>query len=371
MSQNSKTMKGCHTLIDLRFYRTAKSSLLKYISSSKGARNSQAHALLGEISLIQRDMAAAENHISKSLLIDRNNITALMGKAYIHLVNQNSEDALRTYFTILAIEPSNSLAKLNIEKIKKISKSGIKLVPRKYLIYSYVPSVLKPILLILFVFTIAFGSYLSINMLYPRIRIMFLDKEQRELREKLKDIYLFEGLEDGRIPESAQSPTYSPKEIADMFELAKDKMGVADVNSAMAIINKALHSDINDYLKEQFKRLSLFIIAPDYTLFRNNISYGTAISEPDIYIGGFVKWTVRVDSFKKSVDADGEEILLARVLVLSEDGKTTDGLAELECSIDTKLENNEKIEIYARIKNFDIVKKMTILNTIVIKHLPN
>ncbi len=370
MKKNKKIIRACHSLINMRFYNAAKNRLLKYIATNNSIKDAEIYGLLGQISLLQKDVRAAENYIHKALLIDRNNITALLAKSVAQLMLGGSEEALRIYFTILAIEPDNKIAKANINRIKNNNKFDINIDVRKYLVYKKMPPVQKFIILILLVSFLAAVAYLSINIVYPKIYIMFLDEEQKALRKRLEDVYLFDGLENVDMAEGQGSFSYSPQEIADMFNLAKEKIGQADVNAAMQIINTALHSDINQYLKEQFERLSLFITAPDYTSFKNNISYQTVIENPNLYIGSFVKWTVVVQSILPLENGDEGENT-AVVIIMSDDGKTALGLAEIIYSLDTKLQENQKIEVYARIKNFDIRKKMTILNSIVIKHLPN
>lgn len=375
MKLRGKITNKAYKLIKLRLYSIARDSLVKYINSDSGNREvlCEAYALLSLLDLIQKDLRKAEHHVSRSLLIDRSNTIALMSKAYVYIAEQNYEEALRTYFMVLAIEPDNRLAKINLDRIRKIGETKKRPKARKYLIDSRLPATMKYSVIAATLVFIAVMSYLSVNVFYPMIELRFFSLEQRQLRERLNDFYLFDGLEDIEA-ETTQSITYSPKQIADMFAMAKSNMVKGDINSAVVIINTARGSDINVYLKEQFERLSSFIITPNYNSLKNNISYTDLITTPSLYIGGFVKWVVSLDSFQKIKNEDGDEEILARVVALSGGGygseEISEGIAMVVFKEGTQLSKNERLEIYARVESFDSARKIPTLRNIVVKHLP-
>ncbi len=367
----SKITNMGNKLIKLRLYSSARNMLVKCINGDNGNRDiiSEAYALLSQVDLIQGDIAKAEHHISRALISDRDSIIALMSKAYVYIAEQNYEEALRTYFRILSIEPANKLAKLNIDRIKNIGNRIQKRPPaRKYLVYSRLPAAAKFSVLGATLALIAVLSYLSVNVFYPMIELRFFDEEQRQLRQRLNNFYLFDGLEELEA-EGSQSITYTPKQISDMFNLAKNNMIKGDINSAITVINTARGSDINVYLKEQFERLSAFIIAPNYNALKNNISYTTLIETPSLYIGGFVRWKVRLDSFERGRDDEGNEQTVARVIVLS-NGDVSEGLATIIFDANSDLTRNEILEVYARIESFNSARKIPTLRNIVLQHLP-
>lgn len=352
----------------LGFYKKAKSILMAYTQVN---RDPSAIGLIAIINIFLSDTAASETYAVRALSMDRNCSEALFAKAYINLVRGNSEEALRIYFAILAAEPNNKLAKANIESIKKMKGYVKKYSPRKYLLTNSASKAKNPLMFLLYIALCSFFIYFSVNVFYPFARIRFLDKEQRELREKLKSVYLFEGLSNGQMPEDAvASETYTPKQITDMFDYAKKKIGTSDVNAAMETINKVLISDVNDYLKERFKRLSLFITPPDYAIFKNTVYYSQAVSNIPLYIGSFVKWNAEVESVEIIKDENAKDVKVSRLLVYGND-KKIDGVAELVSRDSVNISAKTKIEVYAKIKAFDNSKKILILDSIVIKHLPN
>ncbi len=378
MKLRGKITKRCEKLIKLRFYPMARNLLVNYINNETGSRdiNSEAYSLLSQIDLVQGDIPKAEHHISRALLADRSNVIALMSKAYVYIAEKNYEEALRTYFTVLSIEPANKLAKININRIKTLSKFKKRPAARKYLVYSSLPTTAKFGILACFLAFVVVMSYLSVNIFYPMIELRFFDLEQRQLRERLNNFYLFDGLEELEA-EGSQSITYTPKQIADMFALAKDNMIKGDINSAVTVINTARGSDINIYLKEQFERLSSFIIAPNYNALKNNISYTALIENPALYIGGFVKWTGRLDSFERVKNENGDEEKLARIVVVSNSSSSlmsgeevSEGIAIVIFDIDTELTKNEKLEVYGRIESFNSQRKIPTIRSLVVKHLP-
>ena len=164
------------------------------------------------------------------------------------------------------------------------------------------------------------------------------------MRKKLENVYLFEGLEEGKIPESAKSPTYSPREVAEMFDKAKKNMRSASVNEAVMIINGALESDINDYL--------------------------TVVKNYNLYEGGFIKWKADVSGISKT-NIDGVPKNKARLLIYDNNVKEIVGVADLIYSQNISLETKSHIEVYAKILGYDNLSRAVLLDTQIIKHLPN
>ena len=350
-------------------YKKAKSMLLAYSTANK---STEALALIAHCSIFLKDFSTAETQVYRALQQDSQSVTALLAKAFLSLNTGHRENALRIYFTILDIDPTNNLAKINIEKIKFLTNSikDGEINPRKFLIdrSMYVPRRIILTSLLTFVSVIIF--YFGVNILYPIIRYRLLDRDQRELREKLESVYLFEGFEDNKIPNSATSKTYSPKEVANMFDEAKKDIRTAEVNSAIMIINGALRSDINEYLKERFRVLKTFIIPPDYSIFKDNLSYITVLSDTDLYKDTYIKWKAEVSTVN-SVIIDGITKNKARILVYDENNEEIVGIADIIANENVILTPKKNIEIYAKVESYDRNQKVLNLKAQLIKHIPN
>ena len=327
--------------------------------------------MLSFADIFLKDFYGADELSRKALREDSFCINGMLAKAYISLNNGHRENALREYFRILDLEPENKVAKDNIERIRFLTNNarGDEINPRSYLLGKKKIAVSKFLLLIPIAFILTFVSYIAIDRLYPKIRYVLLDKDQKELREKLENVYLFEGLEDGKIPESAKSPTYSPREVAEMFDKAKNNMRSASVNEAVMIINGALKSDINEYLKERFRVLKEFIIAPDYNIFRESPSYLTVAENYDLYNGGYVKWKADVNRVTQT-NIDGIPKNKARILIYDTNDKDIAGVADLIVNVTVTLEPKNYIEVYGKILGYDAKQKSIQLEGQIIKHLP-
>ena len=363
----SKISYTAYTLIKKKKYKKAKDLIL----NNKSKLDADAYAMLAFADIFLKDFYGAEEVSRKALREDNFCINAMLAKAYISLHNGHRENALREYFRILDLEPENKIAKDNLERIRFLTNNarGDEINPRVYLLGKRKISVSKFILLIPIAFILTLGSYLIIDRVYPKIRYVLLDKDQKELREKLENVYLFEGLEDGKIPESAQSPTYSPREVAEMFDKAKNNMRSASVNEAVMIINGALKSDINEYLKERFRVLKNFVIAPDYNIFRESPNYLTVTENYDLYNGGYVKWKADVNNVIQT-NIDGVPKKRARILVYDIDDKNIAGVADLIVNITVALEPKNYIEDYGKILGYDTKQKSIQLEGQIVKHLP-
>ncbi|WP_304332024.1 hypothetical protein [Brachyspira innocens] len=365
----SKIASTAYTLIKKKKYKKAKEFLLN--NKSRIVNDADALAMLSFADIFLKDFYGADELSRKALREDTFCINGMLAKAYISLNNGHRENALREYFRILDLEPENKVAKDNIERIRFLTNNarGDEINPRSYLLGKKKIAVSKFLLLIPIAFILTFVSYIAIDRLYPKIRYVLLDKDQKELREKLENVYLFEGLEDGKIPESAKSPTYSPREVAEMFDNAKNNMRSASVNEAVMIINGALKSDINEYLKERFRVLKEFIIAPDYNIFRESPSYLTVAENYDLYNGGYVKWKADVNRVTQT-NIDGIPKKKARILIYDTNDKDIAGVADLIVNVTVTLEPKNYIEVYGKILGYDAKQKSIQLEGQIIKHLP-
>lgn len=360
---------SAYSLIRRKKYKKAKDLLL----SNRTALNRDANALamLAFANIFLKDFYAAEEVSRKALREDSFCVNAMLAKGYISLHNGHRENALREYFRILELDPQNKIAKDNIERVRFLTNNakGNEINPKAYILGKREISILKLLIIIPIIFVISFLSYLAIDRGYPAVKYILLDKEQKELREKLQDVYLFEGLEDGKIPESAKSPTYSPKEVAEMFDKAKKNMRSASVNEAVMIINGALKSDINEYLKERFRVLKDFVIAPDYNIFRESPDYITVVGNYDLYNGGYIKWKADVNSISKT-NIDGVPKNKARILVYDHNAENIVGVADLIYNVTLNLEPKNYIEVYGKVLGYDNKQKSIELEAQVIKYLP-
>ncbi|MBT8720038.1 hypothetical protein JQ824_06500 [Brachyspira hyodysenteriae] len=365
----SKIADKAYTLIKKKKYKKAKEMLLN--NKVRMSHDAEALAMLSFADIFLKDFYGAEELSRKALREDNFCFNAMLAKAYISLHNGHRENALREYFRILDLDPENKVAKDNIERIRFLTNNarGDEINPRAYLLGKKKLSMSRFLVLIPIAFILTFLSYITIDRVYPKIRYVLLDKEQKELREKLENVYLFEGLEDGKIPESAKSPTYSPREVAEMFDKAKNNMRSASVNEAVMIINGALKSDINEYLKERFRVLKQFVIAPDYNIFRESPDYLTVVANYDLYNGGYVKWKADVNTVGQT-NIDGIPKKRARLLIYDTADKNIAGVADLIVNVTVTLEPKNYIEVYGKILGYDAKQKSIQLEGQIIKHLP-
>ena len=365
----SKIADIAYTLIKKKKYKKAKEFLLN--NKSKLANDAEALAMLAFADIFLKDFYGADELSRKSLREDSFCINGMLAKAYVSLHNGHRENALREYFRILDLEPENKIAKDNLERIRFLTNNarGDEINPRAYLLGKKKVSISRFLVLIPIAFVLTFASYIAIDRLYPKIRYVLLDKDQKELREKLENVYLFEGLEEGKIPDSAKSPTYSPREVAEMFDKAKKNMRSASVNEAVMIINGALKSDINEYLKERFRVLKEFVIAPDYNIFKESPDYLTVVENYELYNGGYVKWKADVNRVTQT-NVDGIPKKKARILIYDVNDKDIAGVADLIVNVTVTLEAKNYIEVYGKILGYDAKQKSIQLEGQIIKHLP-
>lgn len=367
MSKN--IVNKCENMLRLGMYKKAYNILLSYSTVNKDPK---ALSLLACSAIFLKKYDVAENQVQKVMRSSPKCVEALLAKAYLSINAGHRENALREYFNILDIEPNNALAKRNIERIKFMTNNvrSSEIRPRDFLINKmfYLPS--NILISIVATLVLSFGLYFSISYFYPTIKYRLLSKEQRELREKLESIYLFEGLEKGDIPTSAESKTYSPREIANMFEKAKKSIRTVNVNSAVVIINSALRSDINEYLKERFRVLKSFIIAPDYNIFRDNVEYLTVVNDIGLYQGSFVKWVAEVSSVENGVMINNEKKNIARIFVYNNERTKIVGLTDLIVNDTVILNSKNLIEVYGQVIDYNNKEKVIVLKAQLIKHIP-
>jgi len=116
--QNTDALFNLSLIEGIRGNRAAQKEFLQEIIGID-REHAQAHALLGELSLIEEDFPKAREYFEGALKVDPQNTVSLMGLGNISLREEKNEEALQLFDRILIYDPGFSYAYLDRSKARR------------------------------------------------------------------------------------------------------------------------------------------------------------------------------------------------------------------------------------------------------------
>jgi tetratricopeptide (TPR) repeat protein len=249
--------------------------------------------LLGISCLHNGELGGALSYLQRARQLKEHNINTSLALAVVYLKKSDKENALRTWLTVLEIDPKNKIARRGLDLIRKYSEPEDivelinspkinRLIPAKK---KNLPG--KVLFFILFFICIGIGAG---GFFY--YKPTFPDKPIRPGMETY-DLSQKQGLIDYS---RTYTYTFSENEILDVFEKIRSLFQNYRDNRAIVEINRLLHSNARMDIKSMLFALKDHMITPDFSTFKksDNFTYTEVIKEPFLYADTFVIWEGRV-----------------------------------------------------------------------------
>lgn len=371
MANENDILNKASDLLGSRRYAEAKRLLLDAVI--KSPRNAEAHALLAHAALSLKQYEEAKPFIEKALFLSRMNITALIAEGYRNLIMGNVEEALRAYVRVLEIDPRNLTAKTNIDRIRtfdSIDEEIPFLKPHDYLRPPFVSVDIRrfPRAYLIagaaLVLAVILGIAFAVNqrqIIRAITHIAPADKND-PIAEKLKDIYLFDGIQSNT---SSRGGDLSPRDVIKRFNEAKSLLASGHINRALVIINGIEREKVHPYLQDRFRLLTNFIKSPDYAEFDDNVSYETVMKDAALYDGAYIIWQGTVNE----IDDDGRMTVFS-LLIKKPSASKVLGIVRVAIEGAYSLRANERVEIYGRITGMEKKTARLSIEANLLKHIP-
>lgn len=366
IQQSFDELKKAKALYSAGKHEKAKTLLDKFLEFNRF--NALAYSLHAKCLVAVRDYGHAVVSAENALKIDEKNIDAYLVKAFVLLLNNSREGALKLYIKILTIEADNKIAKNNLDLIKKLSADdelfAAKLSPAVFIdgkgrIFRMLNRLFKVLILIVSVAALSAAAYFFI---IPELRA-YIDKRELE-KLGIDERTLFAELKDE--VQNSSMEDFDPDELNKMFLKAKKHIQNGEPNEAILIINKVALSDAMPILKMRFENLRANVEEPGLSDFENNIDYSSLMERPLLYQSVFVKWKGETDVV---VHKDGKTFF--KLIVRSGDEESADGIAHVMSDGKLNVKKGGRLEIYGRFSGVNEKSKSPFITLLALKHLIN
>jgi tetratricopeptide (TPR) repeat protein len=288
--------------------RFAKADELLRNCINNGLRNIEIFKYMGLTGLYLGDPENARRALERAEKVMDADPEVLNGLAYLHLKNKDLQSAVDLWLNILEKKPSFRIARHNLDRVRNArdtEKLADKASPRQYLGPAGIAIDLpwKPMAVVAGVVAVAVLLIFFISNLPP--------SQEKENRHKISASSVRLPKTDDYIVSSSVDSMYrfQNSEVKPLFALCKRYIKRKNINAAVVLINKVLHSNLRDDVKQQFQGLKEFIPEPsDYRSIRSHIRFSELFNDPTVNEGVYLVLSGRDRQLKS--DSSGTDFLM-------------------------------------------------------------
>lgn len=301
---------------------------------------------LGVSCLHNGDFGGAYSYLQRAQQLDAEDSDTALALAAIAMRRRQTDLALRLYLSVLDQDPKNRVAKRGLAALRRAEdESELAEELDQEGITRYLPSpgayVPRPISIAVLAVLLSAGLLATLPLVFERVQsppppdrdgveVLELDRMQQ-------DVVQYEG---------EFEYVMSADEIRDTFELIGRYFNEHRDNEARREINRVLHSNAQQELKERARMLSDYLRTPSFTDLEpeDSFSYDEVMSEPRLYDRTFVRWRGRVANLETN-----EEDIRFDFLVGYEDERVLEGIVPARVSFSARVEPAMPVELIGQV----------------------
>ncbi|GEM_PF-5487949 len=348
-------------IIDLirNYYRRnqfakAKDLIKKAIAA--GHRSVEILKYSGLIALLENDLTAAEASLKRVRKVEEADAEVLNALAFINLKNKDTEAAIDLWLEILDNDPENRLAKKNLQRMKKMMDVDAFIGKAKASAYirggMELPFSLKIPGFILAVLLLAVSVWFWLDNRVEENGTFTPRKSASSVKLPVLDDFILSDIN--------TLYSFDSEEIPKMFKDAKRDIKKRNFNGFIIRLNKILHSNVKDSVKQRFVMLREFLPEPEtFSDIRLPIRLTELFNQQTIYEDCYLVLNGKVENLKvdgnttsfnmKIRDMDTGETYLIRV----------QNVGRLE-----KMKNSIDVRVLCRFKNVVTTRGVIIVESL-------
>ncbi len=322
--------------------------------------NEQFYYLLGVSCLYTGDFGGAYTYLRRANHLNSEDINTLFALAAVHLKRQESNEALLNLLAVLDIDSGNKKAKKALRIIRDhiSSKTLEDFVHSDKISFLYPATgfALPPIIPIVVLLIIIVPLALLLFQKFDEIALPGRQPRSEEVAELNLE-------ETKQIVSESGDYRYmlTEKEINASFTKAKRYFQDYDDNAAQKEINRLLHSNASEQVKEKVRFLEGFLITPTFTTLKTSYSHKEVEKEKYLYDKCYVIWKGKISNLSVT-----EERIAFDFLVGYHDEKVLEGVVPVTLDFAVSLEQGYPIELLGRIH---IINERITLTGVSVHHL--
>lgn len=300
------------------------------------------YLLLGYSCLYTGDFGGGFSYLRRAEQLSPGDTSANLGIALVLAKRGETEEAIRIWLTILERQGDAKEAERGLKLIREsaeISEIAMKLEEGRLDRYLRYPRrrrgagrlILPAALMAAAVLGLLLWYYRPWNLLSPGYT-----------RPGLESINLF--AEESAPNQGEWRYTMSEDELRNSAEGVLDLLNQYRDNLARREINRLLHSNAPEELKEKIRFLISYIREPSFATLKDNFAYREVVSDPILYESCYVIWRGRAANIEIQ-----DEAVVFDLLVGYEDETVLEGIVPVRCGFAVDLEENRKVEVLGQI----------------------
>lgn len=274
--------------------RFAKAKQLIKQASTAGHRSAELLKYGALIALLEGDEESASADLERVRKVEDDDPEVLNALAYLHLKRKETEEALDLWLEILDIDPANKLAKKNLQRMKHMTDvdSFVSKAKARTYILGAGQLPLQP----RWMFALAGVFFLALLIFFVFPELPWNDggdpkKNYGSVRLPSTDDFVLE--------ERNALYTFESSDIPRLFKDAKRDLRKRQYNSFIIRLNKVLHSNVKDAVKERFILLGEFLPTPvSYEEIKTQIRLTEIFNQQTVYENCYLVLNGKVENLK-------------------------------------------------------------------------
>ncbi len=268
---------------------------------SAGFRNIEVVKYLALIALLENDLPSAEAGLDRVRKIEPDDLEVLNALAFIQLKNKETDAAIDLWLEILDSEPGNALAKRNLGRMKKISDLDSFAAKAKASQYIKIQTfdftdVLKVAGIAICVILIIWGGRYAVN--HADFGNTFVKG-----KSSLSSVHLPD-MDDFVETDSQALYTFESSEAKRLFKDAKRDIRRHAYNEFIIRLNKILHSNLKESVRQRFLMLKEFLPEPTgFAEIKLPIRLTELFNQPTLYENCYLVLNGKVENFRADADS--------------------------------------------------------------------
>ena len=299
--------------------------------------------LLGFSCLHSGDLGGAFSYISRAHQLKDDDIEVMLGLAAIHFRRAENEQAIKQWLEVLAIDPSNAVAKRGLDLLRRgISREKLQeMIDGGKMVSLYPPLPRRVPAATIMIAALGVLVLLGVGFLAVRV-----SKPHVPTRPGVSGIEI-----PAELPRLIDAGTDFPfvlteKEVQQTFRKAKSYLLAYNDNPATVEINRILMSNAALAIKERARMLKGFVTPATFDTLKEGYTYAAVLKQPALYDGCSVRWKGKIANLRQAKD-----LITFDLLVGYDKEKELEGIVPVSLQFAAPLENGGALEVLGQVSS--------------------
>ncbi len=296
--------------------------------------------LLGVSCLYSTDIKGADSYLNRASQLKDDDVNCLLGLAAVHLNRMEFEEAIEIWLRVLDLDRDNSIARKGLRVLRRDGRVENLMAKRDQLsqLYPSIPSKLPIVPIVVSIGVIALMLVL----------IPILLRNLKGTRPELRDIEFPEVKAAQVSTDGSYRYQLTRKDIEISFNKARALFNDYRDNLSLVEINRLLHSNAPEDVKNTARVLKDYIKTPNFATLKDSFAFVQVQEDPYLYQDCFVSWRGKLVNL-----LIGSRQIQFDFLVGYHDEQELEGIVAVTLDFAASLVNGDNLELLGQVKYVD------------------